>query len=72
VQITQMRRLTLSPRRFCPDYGQTGMYGRQLTLEGRQPEVGFEEIASALLQARFWITSGWPTTRQVTVYLRSF
>jgi hypothetical protein len=27
----------------------------------RCPEVHFEEIAIDLLQARFWITSGWPT-----------
>jgi hypothetical protein len=26
-------------------------------------QVGFEEIAADLLQARFWITSGCPTTR---------
>jgi hypothetical protein len=25
------------------------------------PEVGFEEMAVDLLQARFWPTSGWPT-----------
>jgi hypothetical protein len=29
------------------------------TLHG--PEVGFEEIATDLLQARFWITSGLQT-----------
>lgn len=27
------------------------------------PEVLFEEMAIDLLQARFWITSGWPTIR---------
>jgi len=34
----------------------------------RWPEVGFGEIASDLLQARFWIASGLPTTREVTRY----
>jgi hypothetical protein len=29
----------------------------------RCPEVHFEEIAIDLLQARFWIASGWPTIR---------
>ena len=29
-------------------------------LRGR--EVGFGEIVTHLLQARFWIVSGWPTT----------
>jgi hypothetical protein len=28
------------------------------------PEVGFEEIATHLPEARFWITSGWPTIRE--------
>jgi hypothetical protein len=31
-------------------------------LRGR--EVGFEEIAVPLLQARLWLVSGWPTTRK--------
>jgi len=29
------------------------------------PKVGFEEIAIHFLEARFWITSGWPTMRPV-------
>ena len=31
----------------------------------RCPEVGFEEIAIDLLQARFWMTSGLPTIRKL-------
>jgi hypothetical protein len=41
---------------FWADHGQPGSYSG--------PEVGFEEIAIDLRQARFWITSGWPTTHQ--------
>src|SRR5450432_393923 len=40
------------------DEGLTGSYSG--------PEVGFEEIALVLPQARFWIVSLFPTTRQVT------
>ena len=31
--------------------------GRRTESQPRGPEVGFEEIAVDLLQARFWITS---------------
>jgi hypothetical protein len=31
----------------------------------RGPEVLFGEIAIDLLQARFWITSGWPTIQTI-------
>jgi hypothetical protein len=30
------------------------------------PEVGFEEVAGALSQARFWPTSGSPTIRELS------
>jgi hypothetical protein len=32
------------------------------------PEVGLEEITTNLLEARFWLTSDLPTTREVTRY----
>ena len=35
------------------------------------PEVGFEKITLDLLQARFWITSGLPTTRDLTRYVNT-
>jgi hypothetical protein len=37
---------------------------RLLSINGlAAPEVGFEEIAIDVLQARFWNISGWPTIR---------
>jgi hypothetical protein len=38
------------------------------TLHGS--EGGFAEITADLLEARFWVTSGWPTNREVAWQLR--
>ena len=34
--------------------------------QGGLVQVGFEEIAMDLLEARFWIASGWPTIQELS------
>jgi hypothetical protein len=54
----------LDPTRPVGGPLKAGRIRGRLRATGRysEPEVGFEEISSDLLQARFWITSELPTS----------
>jgi hypothetical protein len=49
--------------------GKLEVTSQERTSKGRWPEVGFEEIATDLLQARFWTASGWATDRELFLRL---
>ena len=55
---------SLEIQRLQPSDGPTGSYS--------EPEVGFGDIAADLREARFWISSGWPTIRPEYVGWVSF
>jgi hypothetical protein len=48
----------------------SGVAGDEQSVDYSGPEVGFEEIAIDLLQARFWITSDLPTIRGLTMVMK--